>query len=194
MPQATYEHRYCSDCGHAGIDDSSSVNAACGECDWHGPEPIEDKCPKCGSDGCMRAACPKCGGIYYLRDTEELIQQIAELDAVCSGRTREESLPYARRVVDLSAPLDYSPWRHGGWYVGAVRYPSGACGCVSRNYDDRKWRIACGRPHEETFPNRDAAARAEQRIALAQYTPEVIAKELADARATAAHIAARRTA
>src|SRR5580700_4881304 len=28
----------------------------------------------------------------------------------------------------------YSPWRHGGWYVDNVRYPSGAVGCVSRNY------------------------------------------------------------
>jgi hypothetical protein len=31
----------------------------------------------------------------------------------------------------------YSPWRHGGWYVNEVRYPSGAVGCVSRNYPDR---------------------------------------------------------
>lgn len=30
----------------------------------------------------------------------------------------------------------YSSWRHGGWYVHNVRYPSGACGCVSNNYPD----------------------------------------------------------
>jgi hypothetical protein len=60
--------------------------------------------------------------------------------------------------------FDYSRWRHGGWYVHNVRYPSGACGCVSRNYADRKWRIACDpRPFEQqpTFRSRDEAARAE---------------------------------
>lgn len=71
------------------------------------------------------------------------------------------------KTADTWTP-DYSPWRHGGWYVHNVRYPSGACGCVSRNYADRKWRIACDpRPFEEapTFPNRDAAARAERDLA-----------------------------
>lgn len=45
-----------------------------------------------------------------------------------------------------------------------VRVPSGAVGCVSRNYKDRKWRIACDpRPFEEqpTFKTRDEAATAE---------------------------------
>jgi len=58
----------------------------------------------------------------------------------------------------------YTPWRHGGWYVSEVRYASGACGCVSRNYPDRKWRIVCdSRPFEErpTFKSRNEAARAE---------------------------------
>lgn len=62
----------------------------------------------------------------------------------------------------------YSHWRHGGWYVNNVRYKSGACGCVSNNYADKKWRIVCGRPHEETFPTRDAAARAEHALANAE--------------------------
>jgi hypothetical protein len=63
----------------------------------------------------------------------------------------------------------YAPWRHGGWYVTNIRYPSGACGCVSNNYSDGKWRIVCentgptSAPEEgdRTFPTRDAAARAE---------------------------------
>ena len=58
----------------------------------------------------------------------------------------------------------YSRWRHGGWYVYGVEYPSGACGCVSNNYADRKWRIACDpRPFEQqpTFKTREAAARGE---------------------------------
>lgn len=59
----------------------------------------------------------------------------------------------------------YERWRHGGWYVKNVRYPSGAIGCVSNNYPDKQWRIICGRPNDETFPSRDAAARAEREIA-----------------------------
>lgn len=83
-----------------------------------------------------------------------------------------------------TAPLEtfqpqYDRWRHGGWYVVNVRYPSGACGCVSRNYADRKWRIVCdkrpgsfpGGPNDHTYPNRDAAARAEHELAMAaRYT------------------------
>jgi len=63
----------------------------------------------------------------------------------------------------------FSKWRHGGWYVDNVRYPSGACGCVSNKYDDGKWRIVCDpRPFDEqpTFRTRDAAARAEHKLAL----------------------------
>lgn len=64
------------------------------------------------------------------------------------------------------ARFTYSRWRHGGWYVQEVRYPSGACGCVSRNFPDGKWRIVCdSRPDPPTFPNRDAAARAEFHLA-----------------------------
>ena len=58
----------------------------------------------------------------------------------------------------------YEHWRHGGWYVCNVRYPHGAVGCVSNNYPDKKWRIACDpRPFDEqpTFRTRDEAAQAE---------------------------------
>lgn len=74
--------------------------------------------------------------------------------------TAEEATPPAH--------FTYSPWRHGGWYVNEVRYPSGACGCVSRNYADGKWRIACdSRPFEErpTFSTRHEAAVAEFEMA-----------------------------
>lgn len=66
---------------------------------------------------------------------------------------------------------NFEPWRHGGWYVTDVIYPSGACGCVSRNYSDRKWRIVDdsraypGSPTDRTFPNRGAAADAEAILA-----------------------------
>ena len=69
--------------------------------------------------------------------------------------------------------FDYSPWRHGGWYVNNVRYPSGAVGCVSRNFPDGKWRIVCDpRPFAEqpTFGTRDEAARAEYALATAAAT------------------------
>lgn len=62
---------------------------------------------------------------------------------------------------------EYSPWRHGGWYVDNVQYPSGAVGCVSRNYPDKKWRIVCDRRKgDRTYPSRDAAARAERSLAM----------------------------
>ena len=72
------------------------------------------------------------------------------------------------------APV-YTKWRHGGWYVVNVPYPSGAAGCVSRQYPDGRWRIVCderrsdiGAHGDFTFPNRDAAARAEHALAIAQ--------------------------
>lgn len=61
------------------------------------------------------------------------------------------------------APV-YERWRHGGWYVTNVRTKSGACGCVSNNYPDKKWRIACDpRPFDKqpTFNTRGDAAYAE---------------------------------
>jgi hypothetical protein len=68
--------------------------------------------------------------------------------------------------VSAAERFIYSPWRHGGWYVDNVRYPSGAAGCVSRNYPDRKWRIACDdRPdafERFTYRTRDEAAAAER--------------------------------
>lgn len=63
----------------------------------------------------------------------------------------------------------FSKWRHGGWYVTNITHPGGASGCVSNNYDDKKWRITCDpRPFNEqpTFKTRDAAARAERDLAL----------------------------
>lgn len=62
----------------------------------------------------------------------------------------------------------FTKWRHGGWYVSNLRYPSGASGCVSNNYPDKKWRIVCDdrrRSLDEhgdiTFKTRRAAAQAE---------------------------------
>lgn len=67
----------------------------------------------------------------------------------------------------------YDVWRHGGWYVHNVTHPNGGCGCVSSNYEDKKWRIVCdprrlnlNEPGDFTFPSRDAAARAELELTL----------------------------
>ncbi|HHJ2088520.1 TPA: hypothetical protein ACQGXR_005690 [Pseudomonas aeruginosa] len=59
------EARQCVNCRHIGINDSADY-AACHDCNWTGPEPDEDKCPGCGSENCMAAACPECGGRYDL--------------------------------------------------------------------------------------------------------------------------------
>jgi hypothetical protein len=62
------------------------------------------------------------------------------------------------------AEFTYDRWRHGGWYVQEITWPNGGCGCVSRNFGDRKWRIVCDpRPFEvqPTFRTRDDAARGE---------------------------------
>jgi len=74
----------------------------------------------------------------------------------------------ALSVLDSFA---YSPWRRGGWRVDNIRWPNGGCGCVSRNYEDRKWRIVCDpRPFETqpTFKARAAAALGEWRLIQAK--------------------------
>lgn len=58
--------RRCDVCDHIGICDASETQGACHNCDWQGPEQVEDKCPECGYQGCMAAACPECGGRYAL--------------------------------------------------------------------------------------------------------------------------------
>ena len=73
----------------------------------------------------------------------------------------------------------YEQWRHGGWYVTNIQYITGAVGCVSRNYADRKWRIVCDkRPFDTapTFRSRDEAAAAERAYTK---SPEVLEDNLA---------------
>jgi len=66
---------------------------------------------------------------------------------------------------------EFAPWRHGGWYVVNVRWPNGGCGCVSRNYPDRKWRIVCDtRSDDHVYATRSAAARAERALVAAHGT------------------------
>lgn len=75
------------------------------------------------------------------------------------------------RQNDPNWEPEFSPWRHGGWYVDNLQYPSGAVGCVSRNYPDRKWRIVCDRrENAPTFINRRAAAFGERDLINEQPT------------------------
>ncbi|MCK1577824.1 hypothetical protein [Bradyrhizobium sp. 174] len=84
---------------------------------------------------------------------------ITELPLVGGPATSATSTP------TLPPPeFTYERWRHGGWYVYPTRWPNGGCGCVSNNYEDKKWRIACDpRPFEEqpTFKTRAEAGLAE---------------------------------
>ena len=96
-----------------------------------------------------------------------------------SHKTMDEIRAQLSRQKDEADTFEpsYSKWRHGGWYVDNVRYPSGAIGCVSNNYVDKKWRIVCDPRRNDlneegdfTFATRDAAARAE--FLLAQMEKE----------------------
>jgi hypothetical protein len=71
----------------------------------------------------------------------------------------------------------FQKWRHGGWYITNVRYPSGSCGCVSNNYDDGKWRIVCDpRPFDQqpTYTSRNAAALADRELTHYISQPEEV--------------------
>lgn len=101
--------------------------------------------------------------------------------------SKEAGLVYARMLADHESELSFERWRHGGWYVHGVHYPSGAVGCVSNNYTDGKWRIVCdprrnepGGEGDYTFPNRLLAARAEQELAKSEWMEFVLNKQQVD--------------
>lgn len=71
------EVRQCVNCRHVGINDAADY-AACHDCRWTGPEPDEDKCPGCGSENCMAAACPECGGRYELVAEANIATPVAQ--------------------------------------------------------------------------------------------------------------------
>jgi len=86
VADARYECRECNDCGHAGINDASQTVGACFSCEWSGPEPEEDKCPGCGDEGCMTAACPRCGARYrFIAELEPAILPAEPVASVPDG-------------------------------------------------------------------------------------------------------------
>lgn len=97
-----------------------------------------------------------------------------------TGCRHAEAFVEVLRMLHTIRPFAYSRWRHGCWYVAGIRYPNAACGCVSNNYPDRKWRIVCddrrqdlNAPGDVTFRSREEAARAEQVLALEAWTMAV---------------------
>lgn len=84
--ESRYECRECDNCGHAGINDANLTQGACFSCEWSGPEPVEDKCPGCGDEGCMTAACPKCGARYrFIAELEPAILPAEPVASVPDG-------------------------------------------------------------------------------------------------------------
>ncbi|HCC4868749.1 TPA: hypothetical protein M5N95_004652 [Pseudomonas aeruginosa] len=90
------EARQCVNCRHIGINDAADY-AACHDCRWTGPEPDEDKCPGCGSENCMAAACPECGGRYEL---------VAETDISAPPAQAQHSVPEGWKPVPIEPLLN----------------------------------------------------------------------------------------
>lgn len=96
----------------------------------------------------------------YLEDTEAIIAVVERRARTLRSQNAADWAPH------------FESWRHGGWYVTNLAYPSGACGCVSRNYADKKWRIACDpRPFDQqpTFKSRVEAAHGERDLINSLY-------------------------
>lgn len=84
--------------------------------------------------------------------------------------TIAEGLERAKSIADGSLKPEYSPWRHGGWYVDNLHYPSGAVGCVARYNNGKEWRIACDERRDvPIFRSRDEAARAEAVLVMQEW-------------------------
>lgn len=112
--------------------------------------------------------------------SDDVFQSMTKAIQAQSHCTATEAFEQALHLLDTTRPFAYTRWRHGGWYVSGVRYLSGACGCVSANYPDKKWRIVCdsrrqalNEPGDVTFRSRDEAARAEQALALESWAAVV---------------------
>lgn len=110
--------------------------------------------------------------VCYAMDGDKRVQLVLTVKFV-QGNARWMAasllnLTDALAIDDTWAPM-FSQWRHGGFYVNNVRYPSGSIGCVSNNFVDGQWRIVCderrnnlNEPGDFTFQSREDAARAER--------------------------------
>jgi hypothetical protein len=63
----------------------------------------------------------------------------------------------------------FTKWRRGGWSISNLQYPAGHCGCVSKNYLDGKWRIACDKRRKELGADGDFTFGTRLEAALAEY-------------------------
>lgn len=122
--ESRYECRECRECGHAGINDANLTQGACFICEWSGPEPEEDKCPGCGDEGCMTAACPKCGARYRF---------IAELEPAMLPAESPASVPDGCHVVRYNDDGEFG--QKVGWL-----YRTGGDPCVISGKPVYVWR------------------------------------------------------
>lgn len=108
------EARQCDECQHGGINDSADGLAACHDCDWTGPDPLEDKCPGCQSENCMAAACPQCGARYVLVASEEMAAPVAQAGQVPDEvRHWSDCATNNRGCPDLLGPCDCGGYKEG---------------------------------------------------------------------------------
>ena len=88
----------CDECQHGGINDAAAGLAACHDCDWTGPDPVEDKCPGCQSENSMAAACPKCGSRYVLVASEDIAAPVAPAAPTIKAERVSVPVELLRRV------------------------------------------------------------------------------------------------
>ena len=89
------EVRECEGCNHIGINDAHSAVGACHECDWSGPEPVEDKCPGCGRENVMAAATGlPIVGLGPMTDSSEVERLVVA------------NTEYARRHLELQGEVE----------------------------------------------------------------------------------------
>ncbi|WP_425318758.1 hypothetical protein [Pseudomonas nitroreducens] len=121
---AYVEARQCDECQHGGINDSADGLAACHDCDWTGPDPLEDKCPGCQRENCIAAACPQCGARYVLVASEEMAAPSAPTGQVPDG--------WRVMRCTSSSPRDGDKWE--------IYDPQGSGGVVSV-HDVKDWAV-----------------------------------------------------
>ena len=79
-----------------------------------------------------------------------------------------------RALNDPAWKPTYSRWRHGGYYVDNLYYPSGAVGCIvsARYTHDGLFHLACDpRPVDQRvgYRTREEAAYAEREMVLCMW-------------------------
>jgi len=133
------ETRQCDACNHIGINDAASGLGACHDCDWQGTDPVEDKCPGCGNQNCMAAACPKCGARYAMIAEANLaiaVPPAGDVEVQDSAKMEFDKLAHAHVLAICrgaaaacteqhsymqGAKTDSKNWFPHKWVIDAIR-------------------------------------------------------------------------